>query len=217
MLYIFDWDGTLVDSTPKIIRCMSAASVEIGLPLLAEERYSHIIGLGLPEGVQHLYPGADEATHTLLRETYSRLFVADEHKPDFFENVEQHLASLKSAGHKLAVATGKARKGLNRQFDEKNMHGYFDASRCADETRSKPHPLMLNELMAELDAAPSECVMVGDTSFDLEMAANAGMRSVGVSYGAHAVERLFPHKPLVVADHFDQVFETLLAAASVNV
>ena len=210
MLVVFDWDGTLIDSTSKIVSSMQNAIAELALPAISDESVMGIIGLGLPEAVRTLYPEAEQALLDQLRQGYSRHFIeADQTPCSFYPGVELVLEELKSQGHKIAVATGKSRRGLDRVLTNLDLHGYFDASRCADETASKPSPLMLHELLAELNEESSASLMVGDTAFDLEMAANAGMPSVGVSYGAHPVERLLPHGPVKIIDQFDQLLHYL--------
>ncbi|WP_101759415.1 HAD-IA family hydrolase [Oceanicoccus sp. KOV_DT_Chl] len=210
MLIIFDWDGTLIDSTAKIIGSMQLAIAELGLPPIADDAVKGIIGLGLPEAVATLYPGTDVARLDQLRSSYSQYFIAADRVPcHFYPDVERVLDHLRDKGHQLAVATGKSRNGLNRVLSNLQLTDYFDASRCADETASKPDPLMLHQLLAELNYDAGAAVMVGDTAFDLEMAANAGVASVGVSYGAHPVDRLLLHKPRRIIDRFEQLLECI--------
>ncbi len=208
MLYVFDWDGTLLDSTDKIATSMQKAIADLGLPERSIDEAKSIIGLGLPEAVRTLFPDIDEGMIPEVTASYSGHFVAaDQHPCDFFPDVDEVLKQLRSEGHLLAVATGKSRRGLNRVLGNMSLTGFFDASRCADETASKPDPLMLNELLQELDIDVGSAVMVGDTDFDLGMAANAGMKSIGVSYGAHPVERLLPHKPERIIDSFEELLD----------
>lgn len=210
MLCIFDWDGTLSDSAAKIVACMQASATDAGLPVLSFERTASIIGLGLPEAVADLYPEASPEQLERLRLGYSEHFVrADQIPSAFFDGVIDGLEDLKSQGFKIAVATGKSRRGLDRVLARLNMSEFFDSSRCADETRSKPHPLMLNELLAEFELKPSQAVMVGDTSFDLAMAEAIDMPRLGVSYGAHPRERLLAHTPDLLADEFHQIHQWL--------
>lgn len=212
MLCIFDWDGTLSDSAAKIVACMQASAVDVGLPVLSFERTASIIGLGLPEAVADLYPEASLTQLKQLRLGYSEHFVrADQVPSDFFEGVIDGLQDLKLQGFKIAVATGKSRRGLDRVLTRLDMSDFFDASRCADETRSKPHPLMLSELLAEFELNPCQAVMVGDTSFDMAMAEAIKMPRLGVSYGAHPRERLLAHAPELLADEFHQVHQWLSA------
>lgn len=210
MLVIFDWDGTLIDSTGKIVRSMQQAARLVDLPVLADDVVRNIIGLGLPEAIQTLYPEVEVAWRQQLREAYSQVYIEADRTPcALFDGVERGLRSLQNAGHYVAVATGKSRAGLDRVLDNLGWRSRFDATRCADETASKPHPRMLLELMAELSVPASEVYMVGDTEYDLAMANRAGVAGIGVSYGAHEAARLHQHTPLAVIDHFSEL-ESLL-------
>lgn len=210
MLFVFDWDGTLINSTDKIARCMQAAIDAVDLPYRSHEQSRSIIGLGLPEAVRNLFPGISADKASQLCDSYRDHFIAADQVPcDFYPGVSAVLASLRADGHILTVATGKSRSGLNRVLGNLAMSTFFDATRCADETASKPDPLMLHELMDELAIPAAETVMVGDTEFDLEMASNAGIKSIAVSYGAHPVERLLPHKPQRCIDRFSEILDWL--------
>lgn len=211
MLFIFDWDGTLCDSTGKIVRCMQLAARKVGLRELDDFEVLNIIGLGLPEAVSSLFPGLSAASLQALTSAYSDYFLADEHTPiGFFHGVEETLHHLRDEGYQLAIATGKSRRGLDRILASLKMQGFFHASRCADETRSKPDPAMLWELLTEFRRQSRDAVMVGDTEYDMEMARRADMPRVAVSYGAHTIERLRPYEPLLCIDHFPEI-RTLLA------
>ena len=208
MLLIFDWDGTLMDSADKIVRCMRAAAIEQQLPPREAEAIHNIIGLELGVAISRLYPELGAADIERLRAAYSRQFVeADRHPCSLFEGVSEGLARLHAAGYTLCVATGKSRKGLNRVFSHLPEAAFFMGSRCADETASKPHPLMLSELCEEFSVTPQAAMMIGDTEYDLEMAANIGMPAIGVSYGAHAPERLLRWSPLRVVDQFVELVD----------
>ena len=203
MLLIFDWDGTLLDSTGKIVSCMQSSIAELDLDFRSAGQVREIIGLGLPEAIHQLYPEIDEITLGELSRLYSLHFIAADQVPcAFYEGVMETLRVLKANGHQCAVATGKSRKGLDRVLDNLSLQTFFDASRCADETRSKPHPLMLEELLQELGVGVEGAIMIGDTEFDLAMAGNVGMASIAVSYGAHGRERLLKHNPRYCIDHF---------------
>ncbi len=209
MLFIFDWDGTLIDSADKIVGAMQASATELKLPPRSVLEVRNIIGLGLPEAILHLYPDLSEDALTAMRGAYATHFInADERLPcQLFPGVLKTLATLRERGCRLAVATGKNRRGLTRVLGGLGMSNYFDATRCADETRSKPHPLMLQELLEELSVPVEAAVMVGDTEYDLAMASAAGMRRIGVSYGAHAVERLWSHQPALILERFEQLLD----------
>ncbi|MBR9902819.1 MAG: HAD-IA family hydrolase [Gammaproteobacteria bacterium] len=210
-LIIFDWDGTLMDSVPRIVSCMQAAAVEAEWGELSAPEVEDIIGLGLPEAIAQLCPGILPAQAERLRERYAHHFVhADATPMAFFGGVEVQIARLRGREQqRLAVATGKSRRGLDRIFAETGSGGWFHASRTADETRSKPHPQMLSELLAELEVPVERAVMVGDTEYDLEMARAIGMDRVGVTYGVHAPERLALSRPKWIAHSVDELFDRL--------
>ncbi len=206
MLFIFDWDGTLIDSTGHIINAMQAAASELRLPALSADTVKDIIGLGLPEAILALYPELDEAARAELKSGYAQHYIAlNEEPPRFFPGVIDTLDQLKSAGHLLAVATGKNRRGLQRILDQHDMLDFFHATRCADETRSKPHPQMLHELLDELATPAQGAVMIGDTEYDMAMAREAGVARIGVDYGAHAAERLRLYAPEIILSDFAEL------------
>lgn len=209
MLLIFDWDGTLCDSTLTITRAMQAAAVDMGWQPLEDHEIHEIIGLGLPEALMRLYPQVSVAERQSLRDAYAHHFVRlDQERPaELFPQVRPTLDWLKAQGHRLAVATGKSRRGLDRIFGVMGLDDYFDASRCADETASKPDPMMLHELLREFDAHPAEAVMVGDTEYDMEMATRIRMPRIAVSYGAHHADRLRAYQPELCLDYFPQLLE----------
>ncbi|MEP5765525.1 MAG: HAD-IA family hydrolase [Halieaceae bacterium] len=201
MLIIFDWDGTLCDSTGRIVEAMQLAARESDVEEPAGAAVENIIGLGLPEAMQALFPELDDAARTQLRENYSRCYVELDQEPaELFPGAMDTLEQLRSRGHLLAVATGKSRRGLDRVTRGLNMAGYFDGSRCADETRSKPHPLMVQELLQQLLVPATEAVVIGDSEYDLAMARSASVTAVGVSFGVHSVERLAQHQPEAIVD-----------------
>ena len=195
-LYVFDWDGTQIDSVSRIVSCLRAAAGDLGFPLRSDAEYGDVIGLGLPQAIATLYPGMGEQEAELYRDRYADRFIeADVEPSGFFDGALETLHLLKSEGHLVAVATGKSRRGLDRVMARHGLMGFFHATRCADETASKPEPLMLMQIFEELGVSSSESLMVGDTEFDLDLAARAGARSVGVSYGVHSKERLLRHRP----------------------
>ncbi|MBB3330052.1 phosphoglycolate phosphatase [Halomonas campaniensis] len=217
-LVIFDWDGTLMDSAARIVACMQAASRDAGWGELAPESVRNIIGLGLPEAIATLCPGIDPDRAELLRSRYAWHFVEGDHAPmRFFPGAEEGLAGLHGRpGQRLAVATGKSRRGLDRIFRESDSGRWFHASRTADETLSKPHPRMLEELLAELGVGVEEAVMVGDTEYDLEMARALGMDRVAVTWGVHAPERLAASRPAFTAEAMPELFDFLHGRAGVG-
>ena len=206
MLFIFDWDGTIIDSTAKIARCLAEAISDAGLPERSEAERKAIIGLGLDEAIRRLFPDIEPQQLIELRAGYSKHFInADQLPCSFYPSVLETLERLKADGHVLAVATGKSRRGLDRVLANLNMQDFFHITRCADETASKPNPLMLEQILNELDVEVGDAVMIGDTEYDLEMAKFAGMRSIGVSYGVHHVDQLLRHRPQRVIDRFDEL------------
>jgi phosphoglycolate phosphatase len=194
-LIVFDWDGTLLDSASGIAASIQEASREMGLEVPSRERASHVIGLGLMDALRHAVPDLPEKSYAEFAERYRRHFLAREEGMDLFPGVPELLADLEEAGFSLAVATGKSRKGLDRALKASGLGKHFSATRCADETRSKPDPAMLLELMEELAREPGELLMIGDTSHDLDMAANAAVDAVAVTYGAHPEEELRARSP----------------------
>lgn len=200
-LVVFDWDGTLMDSTDRIVSSFRGAMREVGLPLLDDGTIRSIIGLGLPEAVAELYPEAAVDARQRLAMAYSQHYLGLDPTPIRpYAGAEDLLAGLAERGFWLAVATGKSRRGLDKVLAETGLGRYFFATRCAEETASKPDPLMLRELMFEAGAEPGETLMVGDTWFDLEMARQARVSAVGLAHGAHGREQLDACAPLAIFD-----------------
>ncbi len=204
-LLIFDWDGTLMDSAGTIVACIQAASTDLGLSVPSREAASHIIGLGLNQAVAYLFPRLPESKYPDLVECYRYHYLSQDADIPLFEGAHALLEELHDRGHLLAVATGKARRGLDRALGHSGLQACFHASRTADETHSKPHPAMIEELLTELGVLPKRTLMIGDTSHDLEMALNAGVASLGAGYGAHPPEDLFAYAPLAVCRSFEEL------------
>ncbi len=198
-LIVFDWDGTLFDSTALIVRCIQSACADIGVTVPSAERAAYVIGLGLRDALQHAVPGLPESRYPELGQRYRHHYMASQHALLLFDGTLAMLQALKRRNHWLAVATGKSRKGLDEALHDVRLLGVFDATRTADETAGKPNPLMLQQLMREFGADPARTLMIGDTSHDLQLAINAGTASVGVSFGAHQAEALSALAPLHVA------------------
>jgi phosphoglycolate phosphatase len=208
MLLIFDWDGTLCDSAERIVAAMSRAADSCDLAVPEAAAIENIIGLGLQESVAALFPAQEQSCYDALKRSYSSHFIELDREPSpLFDGALGMLTECRSRGHQLAVATGKSRRGLNRVLSAHGLEMCFDASRCADETLSKPDPLMLHELLEETGSPASGALMIGDTEYDLEMASNAGIASVGVSYGSHSRERLHAHNPLGIVDSVRELLE----------
>jgi phosphoglycolate phosphatase len=184
-LVIFDWDGTLMDSTRVIAASLRDACRDVGIAVPSERDALFVIGLNLADTFRHVAPDLDEAGRARLAERYRHHFLAREHEMPLYEGVREMLADLHAKGRRLAVATGKARRGLDRVLDATGLGPWFEATRCADEGFAKPHPDMLLMLMDITGVEPRRALMVGDTTHDLELAANAGVDAVAVSYGAH--------------------------------
>jgi phosphoglycolate phosphatase len=198
-LIVFDWDGTLYDSTALITRCIQAACADLGVPVPSDRDASYVIGMGLREALQHAAPALPRERYAELGARYRHHFVARQHEIAFFDGTLAMLQALRARGHLLGVATGKSRAGLDEALNTSALVGLFDATRTADETASKPDPRMLRELMRELGVGPQRTLMIGDTTHDLQLAANAGTASIGVSYGAHEHDAFGPYATRHVA------------------
>lgn len=195
-LIVFDWDGTLMDSVARIVACIRAAITDLALEPRDDATIRDIIGLGLREAIERLYPGCGEDLQERMSAAYRHHFLEADPTPSrLFAGAEKTVAGLHEAGYLLAVATGKGRRGLDRSLRETGLEPRFHATRCADETVSKPDPLMLHQIMDQLQVKPEETLMVGDTEYDMRMARNAGTAALAVSYGVHPPERLGRHGP----------------------
>lgn len=207
-LIIFDWDGTLFDSVGQIVQSLQFAAKEYQQPL-TEEAAKSIIGLGLPEVAQVLFPEVPEL-HADILQCYATHYVENSKSDAWFEGVAEMLQTLKAEGIKLAVATGKSRKGLDRVLSQTQSHELFVVTRAASETKSKPDPLMLAEILHITGVNAENAIMVGDTSYDLEMAQNIAMPRIGVSYGVHTPETLAQYKPIATAEDVASLHQLLL-------
>ncbi|MDH0449167.1 HAD-IA family hydrolase [Shewanella sp. GD04112] len=224
-LVIFDWDGTLMDSIGKIIVCIENMARALALHVPAETDIRNVIGLSMTQALQVLFPegltsglpinaaasatqenaaqalvGTDDFYIKMRAEFKTQYLHLDTTPTPIFNQAPQLLESLSTAGYQLAVATGKARAGLVRVWEQSGLGHYFIASRCADEAQSKPHPEMILSLLQELGVQPERALMVGDSLLDLTMAANAGIDAVGVTYGAHNEAMLLQANPIALID-----------------
>lgn len=210
----FDWDGTLFDSTAIIVRCIQGAVAEVGGTVPTDKQASYVIGLGLMQALAHAAPDVPKEKYPALGEAYRSQWARHVDDISFFPGTLGMLLSLKERGYKLAVATGKSRRGLDdvlqRELEGIKLAALFDASRTADQTAGKPDPQMLHELMEELDVKPERTLMIGDTTHDLLLAQNAGVACLGVSFGAHAHEEFASYEPLFVAHSMQQLHDWLL-------
>ena len=198
-LIVFDWDGTLFDSTALIAQCIQAASVDLGLPMPSTSQAAYVIGLGLYDALQHAVPGLAVERYPELGRRYRHHYLARQHELVLFPGTLEMLHALKRRNHWLGVATGKTRRGLDDVLHSVQLQGLFDGTRTADETASKPNPMMLQQLMRELGTPPERTLMIGDTTHDLQLATNAGVASIGVSFGAHEPQAFESFGPLLVA------------------
>jgi phosphoglycolate phosphatase len=212
-LIAFDWDGTLYDSTGLIVRCIQAACADLGTAVPTDEQAAYVIGLGLQDALQRAAPGLAPERYPELGLRYRHHYFAKQHELSLFDGAIELLHALKARHHWLAVATGKSRRGLDEALDNAELCGLFDATRTADETASKPHPMMLLELMREFGAEPERTLMIGDTTHDLQLAANAGTQSIAVSYGAHEREAFDEFSPLAVVHSVAELRAWLLENA----
>lgn len=212
-LIAFDWDGTLFDSTAIIVRCIQEAVRDVGGTVPSEREAAYVIGLGLMQALAHAAPDVPRERYPLLGERYRHHYMAQQGRLSLFEGVLPMLHSLHERGHVLTVATGKSRRGLDEALQSVELQGRFHGSRTADETAGKPHPRMLEELMAQFGVAPERTLMVGDTTHDLQMAINAGCASVAVSYGAHEPQGLHALGPRAVVHTVEQLQRWLLLHA----
>jgi phosphoglycolate phosphatase len=199
-LIVFDWDGTLMDSAATIVAAIQSASRDLTLPVPDDQKARHVIGLGLPDALSYLFPELDASGYEDVADRYRYHYLARDHGIPLFDGVREMVGELAEAGLLLAVATGKSRRGLERALDATGLTSLFHATRCADEALSKPHPAMLLEIMDELGTAAGRTLMVGDTTHDLEMARNARVAPVAVTYGAHPRESLSACAPLACLD-----------------
>lgn len=216
-LVVFDWDGTLVDSHHRIIGCLMEAQVELALDPMPPEQLQHVIGLSLPHAIAALYPEASHAFIDRFVEVYrDRWFASEDVLTAFFDGARACLHGLRDRGLLLAVATGKGRSGLDRELHELDANALFIATRCADETRSKPHPQMLLELLEVTKTSPEHAMVIGDTTFDLEMARAARVDRIGVTYGSHSRDALRALEPLTILDHISGLLPWLDAYQSAS-
>lgn len=212
-LIVFDWDGTLFDSTALIVKCIQAAAADLGTEVPSDGQAAYVIGMGLAEALQHAVPGLARERYPELGLRYRHHYFARQHELTLFDGTLAMLSELKARGHRLGVATGKSRRGLDEALGSAQLRGLFDATRTADETAGKPHPRMLLELMEELAVTPDRTLMVGDTSHDLQLAANAGTASLAVSFGAHEPEAFEAFSTCCVAHSTRELHDWLLAHA----
>lgn len=208
-LIVFDWDGTVMDSTAVIANSIQSACRDLELTVPTDEVARHVIGLGLDQALRYAVPSAGASRHAELVARYRHHFFSQENAMPLFKGAEALMQELREDGYLLAVATGKNRNGLDRALKASNMTQYFHATRTADQTVSKPDPTMLHEIMEELEVSAPRALMVGDTTHDLQMAVNAGVASIGMTHGAHPADQLLELKPLALLEDFENLREWL--------
>jgi len=212
-LIVFDWDGTLMDSAAAIVGSLMAACGDLGVKPPSEDQARHIIGLGLEDALRCAVPDLEPSRYAELSRQYRVHYLAQDGQLTLFHGIEELLGELSRRDYALAIATGKSRLGLDRALQTTGIGEYFQASRCADECHSKPHPQMLDELMEWAAAAPQRTLMIGDTTHDLQMARNAGVAALAVCYGAHPRAGLEAESPLYCAASVGELGSWLLANA----
>lgn len=215
-LLVFDWDGTLMDSIEHIINSLQYAMRKMSIEVLDRHVTKDIIGLGMKESVQTLFPVLAQGKQFISEfvSHYRVNFFDPAQQTALFPGSIQTLETLLSQDYVLAVATSKSRQGLDHVLKTSKLGHYFRTSQCADETRSKPHPDMLNKILDDLKVAPKDAVMIGDSEYDLEMASNAGTVSIAATYGVHPVDRLLKHKPIACLDTISDLPERLASRPS---
>ena len=210
-LIIFDWDGTLMDSESKIVNCFRKAAEDIEIDFPGDEAVRNIIGLGLKEALAVLMPNYDDATQQQVVERYREHFLhLDETEMPLFEGVEEGLMQLQQEDYSLAIATGKARIGLDKVLEHTQLGEHFVVSRCADEAKSKPHPRMVLDILVETGVSADRAIVVGDTTYDIEMAHRANTDALAVCYGVHQREKLQAQKPIDCVENFTAVLRWFL-------
>lgn len=207
-LIVFDWDGTIIDSQAHILSCMKQAFASADQPVPTDQAIRHIIGLSLAGAIKALDESLDDAEVNRISDWYRQHFFSESAQPsELFTGAANTIEDLHAQGYFLAVATGKGRRGLDVALETTGLGQYFHVTRCADETRSKPDPMMLDEILTDLDLQVEQAVMVGDTSYDMDMARNIKMDSIAVTYGMHAPDHLRNSNPTYFADSIDQVVQ----------
>ncbi|WP_100657187.1 HAD family hydrolase [Alteromonas flava] len=212
-LVIFDWDGTVMDSAAKIVKCMQLAAIDCGLDVPTKSAVENIIGITLAPAIQRLFALEDIELTQQIVERYKHHYVQEDSTPcPLFPGILPLFSALHDADCTLAVATGKARRGLNRAWSQTNTGEFFRFSRCADEAESKPSPDMLKQILEVSGFAVQDAVMIGDTTYDMQMAETLGMDRIAVDYGVHERHKLQVHNPVFIAESVAELHQFLLQA-----
>lgn len=209
-LIVWDWDGTLADSTGMIATALVKAAAEVGLPALSLKSARGVIGLGLQQSIYTLFGEITAQKAQTLVERYHVNYSLREQTIPLFHGAEALVVELSRLGHKQAVATGKSRRELNLALERSKITKCFQATRTVDECFSKPHPQMLDELMDDCVVTPERTLMIGDTTYDLQMAQNAGVQSLAVTFGAHDSKKLLKYHPKGIFNQFSDLSEWLI-------
>ena len=214
-LLVFDWDGTLMDSLTQIVNCMQSAIAELSLEPRSAQDIRNIIGLGLEQAIRSLYPDLDAKMVQLMVQTYRDHYLYKDKTPSpLFDGAREVLDRLRESGYDLAIATSKSRQGLEKGLSETGLQDYFPITRTADETHSKPHPQMLEEILVDHNMHASKALMIGDTEYDLQLAQNARVDGFAVSYGVHSLIQLLKQDPVGFIDKITQLPDWLEQHAS---
>lgn len=208
---IFDVDGTIMDSIGRIIECMQEAAKKYKVRLPTEQEVKDIIGITLRHAVEVLFPEQSQEMIDLITDEYRRLYNLweDERPTNLYPKVMDTLKELKERGYILAIATGKSKKGLARLYRDQELCSLFSAAKTGDQVKSKPDPMMLEQLLAELNLKPHQAIMVGDSNLDLRMAKNIAMGSIGITWGVHNKELLAAEEPLAIIDDLQEILRIL--------
>ena len=210
-LIVWDWDGTIMDSTPTIVHCIQQACRDLGFKEPDDTLASSVIGLGIQDSLRRAVPWIEPRHFQQLTDRFRYHYLAKDHELDLFAGIRELLEELRADQFLLGVATGKSRVGLNRSLNHHQIGHLFHETRTADESFSKPHPAMLLELSDMTQVPTRRMLMIGDTTHDLDMAANAGVDAVAVTYGAHPPDTLKASPSLVHVDDVAQLSQWLKA------
>jgi phosphoglycolate phosphatase len=208
-LIVFDWDGTLADSVSKIIECKNFLAKKYALPVPKVETIKNVLGSNFEDALQKCFPTADLKTLKLLAEDFHILIQQDEYQAELFPQTKATLKKLKNKGFNLAIATSKAKKEFDKSIKHTHLHDFFNIVCCGDEYPGKPDPTMLYHIMEKCGVKSDQCVMVGDSIFDMQFAANANVKSIAVAFGACSAKRLESEKPLAIVDNWDQLLDAI--------
>jgi phosphoglycolate phosphatase len=208
-LIVWDWDGTIMDSTPTIVNCIQQACRDLGFKEPDDSLASSVIGLGIQDSLRRAVPWIEPVHFPKLTDRFRFHYLAKDHELHLFEGIRELLEDLRNEGYLLGVATGKSRVGLDRSLEFHQLGHVFHETRTADESFSKPHPGMLLELSDVMQVPTRRMLMIGDTTHDLDMASNAGVDAIAVTYGAHPPDTLREAKSLAHVDNVLQLSQWL--------